>query len=435
MKKHIVIAALFCLNTASLSAAGIAIIEQSVSGFKTGYAGAVTSLDEPSTIFFNPAGLSRVKGTQFTIGAHILNPTGNFIDEGSTINNSPLLLKTTEQDRDVAETLYIPNVFASYQVNNKTTLGLGVFSPFGLGIEHKPGWIGRYHGTKNEMLTININPSIAYKASDCLTFGVGLTAQYEKAELGSDIDFGGIAKKNLNISGYQLDDGSVKITGDGWAYGFNVGLLYEMSPCARWGVSYRSSLASALKGRATFNRSPSGDTLMQTLGVFKDTDVETEITLPETLIFGFYNRFAPEYAIMFDGQYTNWNRFKELRVQFDNPIQPDEVISMNWKGKMRYAGGFHYYPNNCLTIGVGGGVDHSPVNDENRSARIPDSSRKFWTTGLSYNLGKCFVLDAGVGRMYFKRQRLAIVDENKGNINGHFKSSLIIYNLGVRIRL
>lgn len=435
MKKYLVLATLLSLKAATLSAAGIAIIEQSVSGFKTGYAGAVTSLDEPSTVFFNPAGLSRVKGTQFTIGAHILNPVGKFVDEGSSLGGAPLRPRTSPDFKDVAETLYIPNIFGSYQINDQTTFGLGIFSPFGLGIEHKPGWIGRYHGTKNDMLTLNINPSLAYKASDCLTFGVGLTAQYENAELGSDIDFGGLSAGRGLGSAFQQDDGSVKITGDGWAYGFNIGLLYETSDCSRWGISYRSSLASALKGKATFTRSNSGEMLMQRFGLFKDTNVETEITLPETVIFGFYNRIDPEIAIMADAQYTNWTRFKELRVQFDNPLQPDEVIDMNWKGKWRYAYGVHYYPNPCLTIGIGGGVDHSPVNDSNRSPRIPDSDRKFWSTGISYNINDSFIFDAGVGRMYFETPRLDITNANKGNVKGHFKSSLVIYNLGLRVKL
>lgn len=445
MKKVLILASVLSLNVAPLQAAGIAILEQSVSGFKTGYAGAVTSIDEPSTVFFNPAGLSRAPGTQFTLGGHIIKPEGKFVNEGSTINGQPLRVRTGDSHKDVAENFYIPNVYASHQLNNKATLGLGVFSPYGLGIEHDSGWIGRYHGTKNDLLTININPSIAYKATPCLTFGVGFSAQYEKAELGTDIDFGGIAQKR-GIPGAvtQGDDGSVTIKGDGWAYGFNLGLLYEPTECLRWGVSYRSSLASALKGDAVFKRSATGDLLMNASGLFKDTKVETEITLPETVIFGVYDRFADQFAFMADVQYTNWNRFRELRVQFENPLQPDQVIDMNWKGRWRYAAGLHYYPNTCTTFGIGGGIDKSPVTNKNRTPRIPDADRTFWTAGVSYHLNQTFSLDAGVGKFYFKTPRLNIVTNanpadprsvDLGSIKGHFESSLTIYNFGLRARI
>ena len=124
-------------------AAGIAIIEQSISGFKTGYAGATTSIDDASAIVFNPAALSRLKGTQFMGGAHILSPSTKYEDQGSTIYGRRLRPLSKDSGGDAGKTAYIPNFFASHQISDKLYAGFGIFAPFGLGIDYKKTWEGR----------------------------------------------------------------------------------------------------------------------------------------------------------------------------------------------------------------------------------------------------------------------------------------------------
>lgn len=416
-------------------AAGIAIIEQSISGFKTGYAGATTSIDDASAIVFNPAALSRLKGTQFMGGAHILSPSTKYEDQGSTIYDRRLRPLSKDSGGDAGKTAYIPNFFASHQISDKLYAGFGIFAPFGLGIDYKKTWEGRYHGTKNDMATLNINPSIAYKAHDKLTFGVGLSAEYVEATLESAIDFGGIAASKGLGSASQTADGYVKIKGDDWGFGFNAGVLYEPTEDTRFGFSYRSTICSELSGKAVFKRSPIGDVINQRSGMFKNTGVNASITFPEAVIAGFYHRFSPKWAIMSDVQYTHWRRLKELRVRFKNPVQPDDVSPMKWKGVFRVAGGAHYYLNDSWTFGVGGGFDKSPVPNEHRTIRIPDSDRVFLNAGLSTRIYDTLFFDLSYGHLFFKKAGIDLKHETKGNLKGRIKTNVNILSAGLRYKL
>lgn len=418
-----------------VSAAGIAIIEQNVSGFKTGYAGASTSIDDASAIVFNPAALSRLNGTNFMVGGHILSPTTKYKDGSSTLNGVPLVSNQTNTRKDAGKTAYIPNFFASHQINDKFFVGFGVFAPFGLGIEYKNGWQGRYHGTKNDMKTLNINPSFAYKPHDKLTFGFGVSGQYVNAVLENAIDFGGLASSR-NIPGIpQKQDGMVKVEGHDWGYGFNFGVLYEPSEDTRFAASYRSSIGSSLKGDAKFKRSTPGDIIMNRTGLFKDSRVQASITFPESAIFGIYHKFAPKWAFMADLQLTNWRRFKEIRLEFKNPVQPDDIIPLRWKSVPRIALGLHHYFNDSWTFGFGGGFDKSPVRDEHRSVRIPDSDRVFFNTGASAKIMDNLFFDLAYGHIFFKKAKINLVSSTKGNLNGHINTKVNIFSAGLRYKL
>lgn len=415
--------------------AGIAIIEQSVSGFKTGYAGATTSIEDASAVVFNPAALSRLQGTQFMGGGHLLIPSTKYKDKGSTIYGVPLKSLSNTNGGDAGKNAFIPNFFASHQVSDKFFVGFGVFAPFGLGIDYNKTWQGRYHGTKNDMATLNINPSIAYKVHDKLTFGVGLSAQYVKATLENAIDFGGIAASKGLPGVTQMADGSIKVTGDDWGLGFNAGVLYEASENTRFGFSYRSSINSELSGKAVFKRSPIGDLLMQRSGLFKDTRVNAPITFPEMAIIGFYHKLNPQWAIMSDLQYTNWRRLKELRVRFKNPVQPDDIAPMMWKSVVRVAAGTHYYLNDNWTFGFGGGFDKSPVPDQHRTVRIPDSDRIFLNTGLSARIHDTLFFDFSYGHLFFEKARINQQSVTKGNLRGRVNTHVNILSAGLRYKL
>jgi long-chain fatty acid transport protein len=60
------------ISAGSASGAGFALIEQSVSGLGNAYAGGAASAEDASTIFFNPAGLTRLDDRQLILGAHLI---------------------------------------------------------------------------------------------------------------------------------------------------------------------------------------------------------------------------------------------------------------------------------------------------------------------------------------------------------------------------
>ena len=64
-------------------AAGFAIIEQGVSGLGNAFAGIAASAEDATTVFFNPAGMTRLEGNLITAGSHVVIPSATFRDSGS----------------------------------------------------------------------------------------------------------------------------------------------------------------------------------------------------------------------------------------------------------------------------------------------------------------------------------------------------------------
>ncbi|PVE26506.1 long-chain fatty acid transporter, partial [Enterococcus faecalis] len=67
--------------------------------------------------------------------------------------------------------------YYSHRINDRLWAGIGVGVPFGLMTEYSDDWIGRFHSTKFDIKTININPSIAFKVNDMLSLGFGVSVQ------------------------------------------------------------------------------------------------------------------------------------------------------------------------------------------------------------------------------------------------------------------
>ncbi|HYN26686.1 MAG TPA: outer membrane protein transport protein, partial [Burkholderiales bacterium] len=66
------------------SAAGFALIEQSGSGMGNAFAGAAATAEDASTIFFNPAGLTKLEGRNFAVAGHVIGLSAKFTNNGSS---------------------------------------------------------------------------------------------------------------------------------------------------------------------------------------------------------------------------------------------------------------------------------------------------------------------------------------------------------------
>ena len=424
---------------AAAHASGFALIEQSVSGLGNAYSGGAAAAEDASTIFYNPAGLTRLQGTQILPGAHVIIPSAKFSNDGSTrFTGAPL---SGGNGGDGGVTKVIPNFYASTQVG-KVYFGLGVNAPFGLATKYDSGWVGRYHAIESDVLTININPSIAFKATDNLSIGAGLSAQYLKAKLSNAIDVGGISfARSRNPLALSLSDGFVELNGDSWGFGFNLGALYEFSKDTRVGISYRSRIKHKLEGDADFSGT---DALAAAAGFF-DRSVYANIMLPDSASVSFVHSFSPQWTVMADFTWTNWSLFKELRVQFDpvagRTTAADSVTTENWRDNYRYSIGVSYMPDPKWTFRSGVAYDTAAVrNAEYRTPRIPDADRIWLALGAGYKLSDNFAVDLGYAHIFVKDSRIGKTatgptDENffRGNLHGSYDSHINIISAQAKI--
>ncbi len=407
--------------------AGFALIEQGASGMGNSFAGAAAVAEDATTVYFNPAGMTRLKGQQVVGGVHMVAPQAKFENKGSTKVTGAAL--TGGNGGDGGVTGYVPNLYYSANLNNGISLGLGINAPFGLSTEYDNGWVGRYHAIKSELMTININPAIAYKVNDVISVGAGASAQYLDAELTNAIDFGLILfGQTGNPAVLATPDGGVKLEGDSWAYGFNLGMLFEIDENSRVGLAYRTRMQHQVEGTATFTDVPGVPALQ---AAFANTNVTAHTSLPDTASASFYSRFNPKWAVLGDLTWTHWQRFNELRFRFANPLQPDGVTTENWEDTWRGSLGLNYYPIDRVVVRTGLAYDQSAVADSSfRTPRIPDGDRKWVSLGLGYQFTDHLGMDLGYAHLFVNDPSIDKVavgeDRVRGALKGTYDSSVDI---------
>lgn len=428
-------------STMDARASGFALIEQGVRGLGNAFAGGAAVAEDATTIFFNPAGLTRLEGNNLEVAVHFISPSAKFNDEGSTL--TPLITdaegNTIPLSGGVGDAGYIatvPNIFWSRKMNDKLHVGLGINVPFGLETEYDDDWVGRYHGVKSAITTLNINPTVAYKMTDKWSVGLGLNAQYLDAELSNAIDFGtinAVVGAGLPLTP-QGDDGFVTMSADDYAYGFNLGLLFEQTDSTRYGLAYRSEMDYTLEGDAEFTTPNAYADIIAGLAGLVDGPVSTEITLPQSLSLSAYHGLSEKWAMMGDVTWTGWSSIEELRIEFESGAD-DSVTTLDWDDTYRVAMGFTYDHSDKWDFRFGGAYDESPIpNVERRSVRVPGNDRWWLTLGGTYDISDSVALSGGYAHLFVShpvihKTGLEAEEVTRGALNGTYDSSVDILSV------
>jgi long-chain fatty acid transport protein len=425
VRRALAIGGLGLTGATTANAAGFALIEQSVPGMSTAYAGAAAIADSVGTLYFNPAGMTRLPGTRAGAAVHLVEPNTEFNNEGT--RNAVGNLIPGGDGGDASDLAALPHLYLTHQLNDKTWLGLAVNVPFGLTTEYKSDWVGRYHAIKSEVTTVNINPSVAYRVNEQLSVALGVSAMYLDGEFTNAVDFGLIVDPALA----GQFDGKSKIMGDDWAWGGNVGLLYEPSKDTRIGIHYRSEVKQELEGDAKF-RLPAA--LAPLLGAFSDTDVKADVDLPATVSVSGFHQLNREWAVVGDYTWTGWSSIPELRFDFANSL-PDNVTTFDWKDTSRVAIGTIYTPENSdWTYRLGAAYDESPIKDAaSRSARLPDADRIWLSAGAGFNPSQNLRIDFAYAHLFKNDAKISKTatgeDQLRGALNGSYEGSIDILSV------
>jgi len=304
------------------------------------------------------------------------------------------------QGGDIGDLALVPNAYFAYKLTPDIHLGVGLNSPFGLKTEYDPGWLGRHLGILSDLRTININPSIAWKASEQLSLGVGLSIQRADAELSS---FAGAA-------------GTATIKGNDYGWGFNLGALWKINNQTRIGLSYRSEVEYTLEGDATFSGNPA-----------LNGPVTADATMPDSASFGLFHKLNSQIDILADATWTGWSDFDELRILRTSGA----LVSLtpeNWDDSFRYSLGVNYHLNDKFTLRVGVALDETPVPDAFRTPRIPDEDRTWIAIGGQYRLSKQGAIDFGYAHLFVKDAGLSSTAPPPA-VSGKYEASVDILSV------
>ena len=385
-----VLTTILALSSSSASGAFFGLFENSVSNMGVAHAGGSAIVDDATTIWYNPAGLTRLEGSQFSVGGHLILPSTEFDPTSATTAlGAPI---TGGDGGDAGEDAVIPHLYYSRPLNDRLTFGLGVNVPFGLSTEYDDGWVGRFHAIRSEVETININPAVGFKINDRFSIGVGVSIQRADATLTQAVDFPTICA--AAACGLPVTEGKAKLQADDTNLGANIGLLWQVGDDTRIGVAYRSAMTHELEGdvdyatdalTALFAANPAVNIV--------DSDLDVDVTFPASISLSAYHQLNSQWAIMGDVTQVRWARFPELRIKFDSG-QSDSVLTLDLDDVERIAVGAIYKPNRSWTYRFGIAFDDTPTpNAEARTPRLPDEDRIWYTFGFNYKKDERMSID------------------------------------------
>ncbi len=345
----------------------------------------------------------------------------------------------------------LQTLFISHELlSDRAWIGLGASTPYGLKTSWTPGWVGRYHAIDSELITVNVNPSLALKLTRWLSLGGGADIDYARARLTNALDLGTICQLNaprfglppkacISVAGLrpQRIDGFNVFRGDDWNASYNVGVLLSPLDTTRIGLAYRAYTHHRLGGSASFQIPKKAAILQRLSGALVDTDGNAALDLPDRVSLSAFHQLTARWALLSDITWTHWSQFDQLVFNFENPKQPTIVQPERWKDSFRYSVGTRYEPTRRWSFRLGAAYDETPIPDDaHRTARIPDADRIWASFGIGFRFSDRMRIDFGYAHLFALAASARNPDPVSGNLQvGSYSAHADIVGIGLHYDL
>ncbi|MFC5742561.1 OmpP1/FadL family transporter [Dyella tabacisoli] len=394
--------------------------ENSAKSMGRAFAGSATAGGDASVAVNNPAAMTELKGTYFQADVTAINFSTKFSGSAHDALGRPI---SGGNGGDAGTTLPVPALFVVTQLGDRWHIGGGLSVPFGFQTEYDNNWVGRYNGIKSKFESYDATLSLSYDITDTFAVGVSGIAQKTAAELTSAINYNmvglgviqqaaaagkispaqaGALAQQVSAIVPQGSDGTARIKGDDWAYGYQVGAFWKLTPNDKFAFNYRGKISHTIEGTGNFTVPTNVQALLSnpTVGAllgggvpFQHTTGTAAFATPATAGLSFWHQ-DEKFGLGMDLSWTQWSEFKKLQVNFANSAQPPSAENYQWKNSWFASIGGDYYLDDKITLRSGIAIDTTPTHASTRSPRVPDSTRKWLAFGVGYKASKNFELNA-----------------------------------------
>ncbi|GAB4365392.1 MAG: outer membrane protein transport protein [Calditrichia bacterium] len=426
MRSGLLILFLCLLLSGSLMAAGFGLGEFGARA--TGMGNAVTAQAyDASTLFYNPAGLGFLEGTNLYGGVTLIDPSANFVGA------APYLDNTVHQSKKQ----YFPplGLYVAHRFSEKFAAGIGQTNPFGLGLAWEDDFPGRAISKDVTLQSFYITPAVAYRVNPNFSVSFGLDLVYTKLKLIRNV----IMFNTPGIPGTGVEVGEAELEGgSGIGVGFTAGLMYRTEKLGL-GVMYRHTVKNKFDdGEANFTVYSGLDPKVSAVanGLLKDQGVSTEIEFPNYAVAGIYYKIFPNLGLEVDAAWYGWEVFETLDLTFEDETL-NQSIPENYENSWQFRVGVHYDFYENFSFRLGYIYDETPQPIESVSPLLPDDTRNDYTIGFGYKHGN-FQFDAGY--MFADiGERTTVengVGKNDNGFNGTYNSNahLFFFSIGYTIK-
>jgi long-chain fatty acid transport protein len=396
MRRNVCVMPLFALilflTVGPVHAGGLWLTLQPTPDMGVGSAGSQAAGFDASTATANPAAMTRLDRSQVETGL-----MGIYVDSKFDVKNAKY------GDNGGGNAGYfspVPTLNYVHSLSPDFKLGIGVGSYFGLGLNYSNEWAGKYYVQSASFTTLAINPTIGYRITPWLSVGGGVSAVQGKLSER-------VAVNKRPFDPNEVDDGRLKYDASDVGYGYNLGVLFEVSPQTRVGVTYVSQVNLDFKDEMRF-KNMEGSVLGRLLGAagLLDAQLKINVNIPEQLALGAYHALTDNLALVGTVNWQNWSQFgqPEISVADSNTV----TANLDYQDTYHAGIGAYYRVAEPWLLMVGFGYDTSPTSSSSeRSPVLPLGATFTYSAGVQYDWNK----DFSVGVAY------ALIDAGKAKIN------------------
>ncbi len=368
--------------------------------------------DNASAIYYNPAGITQLDGTQALMGAYTITYESSF--------NSHLPGGSNEDTKWSPQA--VPSSFITTTPKGSSlSLGLGIYSPFGLGLEYNDDAPFRTLAKKAKLQYITISPVAAWKFGDTLSIAVGPTVNFGRVSLSRGIVTPG--------DEFQFD-------GQGVSYGFVAGILWQPAKQHSFGLTYHSASNLTFSGH-TRVRIPGfttdvevfpGLTVPVNVPRFEsEDDADATLPFPQTIVFGYSFRPTPKWNFEFDIEWTDWDSLNVVTINQSRggPIS----VAYNYESSFFYDFGVTRTFDNGMRVSAGYIYSENSVPNESFNPLVPDSNRHVLSVGVGRTYDR---ISWDVGYQYAYGPHRNISNGSTADGSYRFQSNAFTFAIGYR---
>ncbi len=399
------------------SAGGLYLYEVGSPEVGTAAAGYAARAEDASTVFTNPAGMTRLERPGLLAGVQPMYLSLKFTPDSGTTN--------TGSGGNGSAWIPAGSLFYVHPLSRDLRLGFGVFGNFGLSLEYEDDWVGRYYVREAVLQGLTFMPAVAYRVGPKLSLGAGLGILYTVFE----------QRLAINNRPFELlpaaPDGELKLDDEDWGVNGKFGVLYELGKGTRFGATYTTETKIDLSAQTEFSGlGPVLQTLLANRGLLQTT-LDLGMTAPQAVLVSAYHEVTDRVALLANVGWEDWSRFGKVDVALvDNTVQSltfEVPYNDTWHGAL----GVRYRVSDPWLLSAGVSYDSSMVDDENRGPALPVGET--WRFGLggryrhspSVTLGGAYEL-AWSGSLPMDVNRGAVA----GRVSGEYEDTAIhVFNV------
>jgi long-chain fatty acid transport protein len=370
------------------AAGGLLAYEIGTADLGLASAGYNARAQDASTVFTNPAGMTRLDGTQFVASGQLDYGRTKF----SVGSGTSSALGTDAGGNAFGQDGWFigGGGFLSYSVSPDLKLGFAMTGNFGGVVEYDNGWVGRYYVQQTKLIGFSFVPSIAWKATDKLSLGAGVNVMYGKYENQVAINVPDALRPGAVVPVERSSgDAQLKLEDTTWGAGVNLGLLYEFDAGTRVGLTWNSQVSLDFSAPTQYSNLGNLGTSLQARGLLNGT-LNVGIKVPQQAMGSVFAQVNPRWALLGSIGWQQWSKFGQVQLGLENALTSSSLTtSIPFKDTWHFAAGAQYRISDPWLLNFGIAYD-SAFQSGNVSPLLPANSAWRFGVGAQHQAKKDF---------------------------------------------